>query len=117
MAFTGDFFIKSEAAEKLILAEAKRGLKLCAGKVGSMSVEDTPVDTSNLRRSEYETDVVDQGDDFIVEIGYEADYAVPVHEILEPRVKHKVGHAKFLEHALKKFSTKYLQTMDKEIKF
>lgn len=114
MTFTGDFFTRFDAADKDIVSMTKTGLKLAAGEVGSISVRKTPVDTANLRRSEYETDVQKEGSGFVVEVGYEADYAVPVHEITTNR--HRVGEAKFLEKALKEFSNKMPGKIKESIK-
>lgn len=57
----------------------------------------TPVDEGNLKGSAYTRR--SQFGGLEVEVGYTADYAVPVHEILDAR--HPVGEAKFLENAIK----------------
>jgi len=114
MTLEGDFFTKFDAAGKDILSGSKKGLKLSAGKVGSLSVAKTPVETANLRRSEYETEVEEDGGNLIIEIGYKADYAPPVHEITTN--KHAVGEAKFLENAVKEFSSSFLEAIKKQIK-
>jgi hypothetical protein len=55
-----------------------------------------PIDTGNLRASAYTRKA--QGGELAVEVGYEAAYAVYVHEILD--AAHTVGQAKFLEAAV-----------------
>lgn len=57
----------------------------------------TPVEWGNLKASGYSR-WESSGKTPLVEIGYTADYAVPVHEDLESW--HNVGEAKFLENAL-----------------
>lgn len=58
------------------------------------SVRMVPVDTGRLRASHY----VAPPERGLVEVGYGADYAVPVHERTE--VRHVTGEAKFLEKAV-----------------
>lgn len=102
-----------EDHEKEFKQNAERAMKLALGKVGSLSVSKTPVDTSNLRRSEFESGPVETLVGYEGVVGYEADYAPPVHENLKAR--HPVGEAKFLEHALQEFEDDFLKLLQEEL--
>jgi len=75
-----------------------QGLTQGALLIQRRSQDDTPVDTGNLKSSHYvEVEKTSKGP--IAEIGCQAAYAPWVHE--NPNAKHKVGHWKFLENAIK----------------
>lgn len=65
------------------------------------AVKLTPVDTGRLRASHYAT----PPEAGVVEIGFGADYALPVHERTE--VRHTTGEAKFLQKAVDKHRSGY----------
>jgi hypothetical protein len=67
-----------------------------------------PVDTGRLRASGY----VAPPEGGMVEVGYGADYAVPVHERTE--IGHKVGQAKFLETAVNEHRSGYEEWIAKK---
>lgn len=72
------------------------------------AVKITPIDTGKLRQSAY---VTQQGDDTY--IYYTQDYSVKVHEGMHYR--HKVGQAKFLEHAFNQWKPRINATIIKEL--
>ena len=88
-----------------IKGRTKVGMEVAARLVMHRSREKTPVDTGNLKGGHYvATGTVNGGP--VAEVGVTADYAVPVHEILEN--KHPVGQAKFLEAAVHESQTAIL---------
>lgn len=87
-----------------------RGLFNAGLLVQRRSQQKTPVDTGNLKGGAY-TGII-RRDPHEVEIGYQAFYAVYVHERLE--LAHTVGEAKFLEKALTESERDVLDQIAKE---
>jgi hypothetical protein len=115
----GDFKLSLTGTDRVIsrLNKEVTGIKnrtvagvLEAGlTVKSRSMELTPVDTGNLRRSCYVNGPIQSQSGPGVEIGYHATYAPFVHEVYRhwksgKVVRHRVGQWKFLETALKELA-------------
>lgn len=89
--------IKAEANK--IAGAAAVGLYSEGLRVIANSIRRVPVDTGRLRATAYcEPPARDMEGQITVRLGYGTDYAIPVHERTE--VRHPVGEAKFLEHAI-----------------
>lgn len=78
---------------KKIKGRTKEGLLEAALLIRERTIPLTPIETGDLRTSFY---VEPEG--FVIEIGTELKYAVPVHERVEAH--HDVGGAKYLEKAV-----------------
>lgn len=96
-----------------IKKRTRKGMLAAGLLVKGESMRLTPVDTGNLRNSAY-TDPIGTDDNPGVEIGYQAAYAVYVHERTE--LHHEVGQAKFLETALKKSARRVLSIIRRAAK-
>lgn len=95
-----------------IRGRSTKGLWLGALKIKKTSVELTPIQTGNLRRSAYCR--VFFKTNHTVEIGYSAvEYAMWVHEI---PAQHRVGQWKFLETAIKQETNAVLDLVKKHAK-
>ncbi len=70
----------------------------------------TPVKTGNLRDSAVVSSV-NTPDGFVASVGFEADYAVFVHERLD--LQHKTGEAKFLQNAAEAKESEVLEIVSK----
>ena len=109
--------------QKEIIENAKKGMNKAAGQIMAESVEDTPVDTGDLRKRAYISKAEEDGLNIIANVGYEQPeanyknngYAVHVHEILENN--HPIGKAKFLEDVVKGSGDMYLKALQREMKF
>jgi len=77
--------------------------------VQAESQKRTPVDTGYLRSSAKTR----MESDYAVLIGYEASYAIFVHE--RTNLKHKVGEAKFLQNAMDKNKRQIRKILEKTI--
>jgi hypothetical protein len=67
-----------------------------AEKIMTMSQEEVPVDTGNLKNSKF-IEMNNKPDGADVTLGYRTDYAWYVHEIPPDRATHPVGKWKYLE--------------------
>lgn len=78
-------------AEQDFLKAGARGLMKSGLLLQRRSQKEVPVDTANLKSGAY-TEMIAPT---MVHVGYQAEYAMPVHEDME--ANHPVGKAKYLE--------------------
>lgn len=113
--FKVDEFSKAmDSYMKAVEDKIRAGMSEYANYLKETSVSDTPIDTGELRSRAYTTEVDYTDGTYECRTGYEREgaetglvhppykdkfYAVYVHEMVG--LAHKIGHAKFLESALK----------------
>lgn len=92
-----EFIRNLNLLDKKLVVSNKDGMKASVLAIKAEAQKRTPVDTGYLRSS-VRTVVSSEKESFIGEITYLANYAFYVHERVN--LRHIVGEAKFLEHAL-----------------
>lgn len=95
---------KLDKYKKQKLKEYAKELYVVAYEILADSQEMCPVDTGFLRATGNVSEPEFKTDSVLIEIGYNADYALNVHE--NTTAKHTVGEAKFLEKAFNKHKKK-----------
>jgi hypothetical protein len=101
-------------AEKNYAKGCERGLVKAGLYLQRLSMMEVPVDMGVLRNSCKTRKVSGSGFSTVVEVAYEANYAIYVHERLD--LKHKPGKkAKFLEDPLKNNQTELLNIVRDEM--
>lgn len=75
----------------------RAGMAAAAAIIKAESMKKTPVEFGNLKASHYIVEAETKSGP-VAEVGLTAEYAAPVHEVLE--ATHEVGEAKFLENAI-----------------
>ena len=111
------------AKEKDLIEDAKKGMNKASGQIMAESVEDTPVDTGDLRKRAGISPAEFTGKSVDGNVYYEGPeskfqkhgYAIYVHEMMEN--KHEQGKAKFLEDVVKRSGDMFLEALQKEMKF
>lgn len=99
------FFANAAGHHQRVTAAAVRAVDVFGEAVLKDAKQLTPVDTGFLVASGTTLPATVNGEQIDKQIGFNADYAAPVHEILTSH--HPQGQAKFLETALRNAAPKF----------
>ena len=103
---TGGSFNKTIA--RLNRLKSDERMRAALQIIADDATQRTPIDTGQLRKSQYIRKVQNEG----WVIGNEAPYSLHVHERLD--VNHPIGEAKFIEKAVAAKMTEFLNELTKE---
>ena len=112
-----------QVLDKEMTQKTADALQKAGGEIIRIAIPKTPIATGELRARSFNEGPLQEGDKHTQVVGYEKfagdwdkdnAYAVQVHE--DKEAKHKVGEAKFLEHAVQETESYLLKYLAKEMK-
>ena len=111
-----------QVLDKEMTQKTADALQKAGGEIIRIAIPKTPIATGELRARSFNEGPLQEGDKHTQVVGYEKfagdwdkdnAYAVQVHE--DKEAKHKVGEAKFLEHAVQETESYLLKYLAKEM--